>query len=184
MNLITRSPLLLLFSVLFFSIQCHANTSAERVFSTVNQRLSYMEDVARYKHQQHLPVEDLTREKIVLKKALLAAENYGFNITSIQHFFTVQINAAKAIQYRHRADLLAEKNNTQPPKDLIKEVRPALISLGTETLRLLHDYLKDNTAFGPDQYPLFHQSITNRYLSDNDKQLLFDALLNIRLSNN
>ena len=45
----------------------------------VNERLSYMKDVAGYKAEQHLPIEDLTQEKKVLDQSLSEAESFGLN---------------------------------------------------------------------------------------------------------
>ena len=36
----------------------------------VNERLSYMKDVAGYKAEQHLPIEDLTQEKFSINRFL------------------------------------------------------------------------------------------------------------------
>ena len=44
--------------------------AAERVFETINARLSWMDDVARYKRVNAIPVEDLEREVIVIDKAI------------------------------------------------------------------------------------------------------------------
>lgn len=44
----------------------------------INERLSYMKDVAGYKAEQHLPIEDLTQEKKVLDQSVSEAESFGF----------------------------------------------------------------------------------------------------------
>ncbi|MCP3901424.1 MAG: chorismate mutase, partial [Desulfobacteraceae bacterium] len=48
------------------SSQAWAEVTSEELFSTINERLSYMEDVALFKAQKHLPIENIEREKVVL----------------------------------------------------------------------------------------------------------------------
>ena len=81
-----------------------------RIFSTINERLSYMEDVALFKAQNHLPIEDIQRESVVINKAKVSASEQGLDPEIVKDFFQAQISVAKAIQYRYRADLLS-----QPP---------------------------------------------------------------------
>lgn len=74
----------------------------------VNQRLAYMKDVAGYKAQQHLPIEDLAQEARVLASTQAEAERLGLDPLSVRPFILAQMDAAKAIQYRYRADWLAQ----------------------------------------------------------------------------
>lgn len=81
--------------------------SAAAIGGLVNQRLSFMKDVAGYKAQQHLPIEDVTQEVKVLAVSEAAAERLGLVSTSVRPLIVAQMDAAKAIQYRYRADWLA-----------------------------------------------------------------------------
>ena len=63
----------------------------------VNQRLSLMKDVAGYKAQQHLPIEDLAQEAKVLANAQAEAGRLGLEPASVRPFITAQMDAAKAI---------------------------------------------------------------------------------------
>lgn len=102
----------------------------------VNERLSYMKDVAGYKVEQHLPIEDLTQEKKVLDQSLSEAESFGLNSETVKPFIVTQMNVAKAIQYRYRADWLSSPESNWKPQDLA-EVRLKISTLNTELLKIL-----------------------------------------------
>lgn len=95
---------------LFVIFSFHANAeenAASTLFKTINDRLSYMEDVALFKAVNHLPIEDSVREKKVIANAKTSAASKGLDPDSVEAFFEAQISVAKAIQYRYRADLLS-----------------------------------------------------------------------------
>ncbi len=102
----------------------------------VNERLSYMKDVAGYKAEQHLPIEDLAQEKKVLDQSISEAESFGLNSETVKPFIVTQMNVAKAIQYRYRADWLSSPETNWKPQDL-SEVRLKISSLNTELLKIL-----------------------------------------------
>lgn len=77
------------------------------------------------------PIEDIGREQVVIDKASQSAEKVGLNKQSVVGFFEAQISAAKAIQYRYRADLLSQ-TTSKTPRDLQTVIRPALIKLGKQ----------------------------------------------------
>ena len=91
-----------------------AGPDPSAVFSAINERLSYMEDVALFKANHQRPIEDIKREAFVIEKAAKSAQEFGLNRESIVAFFTSQISAAKAIQYRYRADLLSQPSSKKP----------------------------------------------------------------------
>ena len=95
-----------------------------------------MKDVAGYKAEQHLPIEDLTQEKKVLDQSLSEAESFGLNSETVKPFIVTQMNVAKAIQYRYRADWLSSPESNWKPQDLA-EVRLKISSLNTELLKIL-----------------------------------------------
>ena len=158
--------------------QAQATTSP--LFSSINQRLSHMPQVALYKAQHKLPIEDISREKRVLAQALLAAEKAGLESQSVSAFFEAQIAAAKAIQYRYRAELLSR---TMPPngKDLTTQIRPALIRLGTQIIKQLTRRLQKGQPISQQDWPAFEQAVQSPYLIEADKRALFSSLLKIRL---
>ncbi|WP_347230499.1 chorismate mutase, partial [Vibrio splendidus] len=106
-----------------------------------------MQDVAIYKAIHGLPIEDLKREEIVLKKSSLASENYGLNVDSMKSFTVALMSSAKAIQYRYRADMLSKSVDTNAARDLKSEIRPALIKLGSELNMSISEYLGSGNVF-------------------------------------
>lgn len=104
----TSAKLLLLWTGLFFSVTTLAMpTQSADVASLINQRLSHMKDVAGYKAQHHLAIEDLPQEAKVLANSVAEAEKLGLDGESVKPFIQAQMDAAKAIQYRYRADWLS-----------------------------------------------------------------------------
>ncbi len=145
----------------------------------VNERLSYMKDVAGYKAEQHLPIEDLTQEKKVLDQSLSEAESLGLNSETVKPFIVTQMNVAKAIQYRYRADWLSSPESNWKPQDLA-EVRLKISSLNTELLKNIAYELKKNHNKAPHgcsyMLPVQHSP-----LKDADKKALCVALNKIKL---
>jgi chorismate mutase len=170
---------LFLFSALLsFSTLAAPNPAA--LFNTINLRLSYMEDVGLYKANHHLPIEDVAREKVVIDKAIQSAQQAGLDGHSVAAFFKSQITAAKAIQYRYRADLLNQPTQ-RTPQNLKTVIRPALIQLGKAINTRLKQYLSAGGKLTAQDWPKFQTTIACRYLSTADKKALFDALTNVRL---
>lgn len=145
----------------------------------VNERLSYMKDVAGYKAEQHLPIEDLTQEKKVLEQSLSEAESFGLNSETVKPFIVTQMNVAKAIQYRYRADWLSSPETNWKPQDLA-EVRLKISTLNTELLKNIADELKKNNNKAPHgcsyMWPVQHSQ-----LKDADKKALCETLNKIKL---
>ncbi|WP_322976425.1 chorismate mutase [Acinetobacter pittii] len=145
----------------------------------VNERLSYMKDVAGYKAEQHLSIEDLTQEKKVLDQSLSEAESFGLNSETVKPFIVTQMNVAKAIQYRYRADWLSSPESNWKPQDLA-EVRLKISSLNTELLKNIADELKKNNNKAPHgcsyMWPVQHPQ-----LKEGDKKALCMTLNKIKL---
>lgn len=164
-----------------FSTYADQRQAAEELFDLINQRLSYMEDVALYKAQHGLAVEDKEREAIVIANTAQSAEMNGIEISSAETFFAAQIEVAKYIQWRvlevHSEQEIAEA----APRDLIEEIRPALNQLGDSMLESISDYLKHYGPVAEDQMDLFNQRVVNAYLSTEQRKDLFDALVGMQL---
>lgn len=175
-----------LFLLIGFLLSATANLQAAEadlaeLFSAIDERLSHMESVALYKAQNQLPIEDIAREEIVIADAKRAAYLEGINPDSIEAFFMAQISAAKAIQYRYRAELLSAPNPS-PAVDLDRTIRPAITELGNRIVILLTNYLKDTGSIKPIDIEQFNLAISTRFISEADKNLLFNALLKARLN--
>ncbi|KFI10887.1 gamma subclass chorismate mutase AroQ [Vibrio coralliilyticus] len=170
-------PLLLTSAVMSF--QVFASPTKTDIFSTIDHRLSYMEDVALHKANNGIAVEDKKRDAVVIESASVAAEKEGLDKQSVEAFFAAQISAAKAIQFRYRADLLTAQE-TRTPRDLKTVIRPELIKLGQEITSGIAEYLDEGGEFKQSDWPTFQAAINERYLTDADKKALFAALVLIK----
>ena len=150
------------------------------LYSLLNERLGYMEDVARYKTQNQIPVEDREREAIVLEDAYQLAATAGIDAATMEEFFAAQIAAAKAIQYRFRADMLT-RSMPERTIDLEREIRPALDRLGTDIVRMFAEILRAGLVMQEEGRDLFSSTLTASLLTDADKDALFNAMLRVRL---
>ncbi|OZG72876.1 chorismate mutase [Hahella sp. CCB-MM4] len=171
---------LALLSLLLFSVNVLSEPSPQGLFSTINERLGYMEDVALFKANNHKAIEDIEREKTVIEKASQSAESAGLERESVVAFFTAQIAAAKAIQYRYRADLLSRPEG-KTPRDLNTVIRPALIELGNRINQEMAEFLQQGGKLSDHDWQEFEVALNERYLVEADKKALFDALSQVRL---
>lgn len=171
---------ILIFAASLISFNSIASVTSQDLFTAINLRLSYMEDVALYKAYNNEPIEDTKREAIVINNASISAEKEGLNKESVVDFFSAQISAAKAIQYRYRADLLTTSTDKKP-KDLETIIRPELIKLGKDINTKIAQYLREGGSFTKDELEVFKATLKSRYLKESDKELLFDSLTKIRL---
>lgn len=152
--------------------------SAEELFTLINNRLRHMKAVALFKAQQHRAVEDLERENLVLKKSLNSAKQQCLDATSVSEFFQAQMDAAKAIQYRYRAQWLSEGTAKQSTD--LDSLRQSLNSLGTKIVEGLSSHLSNHGRLGQELFQKFHWQLDIRHLSKNDKQRLFSSLINVQ----
>lgn len=158
-----------------------ADTMSNGIFELINQRLTYMQDVALFKATNHRAVEDLTREKQVLEKALVNAQQAGLQPDSIADFFQAQMDAAKAIQYRYRAEWLSASPENKKHRDLASEVRPRLLQLGHQIVIQISEYLQGGGTFDSNVQKDFDRTVNVKHLSENDKKKIFESLRMIRL---
>ena len=156
---------------------------AIHIFRLINERLEYMEMVALYKHQSHIPVEDLTREKFILEESLLSASEQGLDPDSVSVFFQSQIDAAKAIQYRYRADWLTSPPEHAETIDLTNEIRPRLTTLGKAIVASISGYLNTGQSFNSGQLTEFMDTVKVHNLSIIDKENIFRSLLQVKYYN-
>jgi chorismate mutase len=114
----------------------------DRVLILIQQRLGYMDDVARNKWNSGAAIEDLPREREIIDGLGRQAPGYGLDAGFAREFFRAQIEASKIIQ-RTRFDEWRVQN--QPPfkdlSDLRETIRPALDALTPELMHSLADAL-------------------------------------------
>ena len=163
-----------------FSMQSVAS-EATHIFQLINERLAYMEGVSLYKREAGKSVEDIAREKLVLEKSSIKASELGLNPDSTIDFFQIQVNAAKAVQYRYQADWLFNPPLAQQHPDLVSVVRPNLIRIGDELIESISKYLKKGQHFNDDQKGEFFSAIRVHNLSDPEKERIYKALQSITL---
>lgn len=110
----------------------------EPLRQVMNERLSLMIDVARYKWNAKAPIEDLPREKQIIDSLKAQAQKLGVPAAWAEHFFRAQIEAAKAIQ---RAQFIEwERSGAgrfENVPDLATQIRPRLDALTPRLLREL-----------------------------------------------
>jgi chorismate mutase len=73
-------------SALIFTSTIHGAESESSLFQAIDERLGYIKDVAAYKAQNQIPVEDVGREKIVLSNAKELAAIHGLDPDSMERF--------------------------------------------------------------------------------------------------
>ena len=148
----------------------------------VNQRLSYMKDVAAYKWKHQLPIEDLEREQAVIRNSIERATAYGLDSASTRNFFEEQITAAKLIQQYWFDQWTAHGFDEQLVfRDLNSEVRPALLKLGDQILRAISElnlWKKSRRFISRNRFN-FINSLTTEGLGLREKRLLYEAATQI-----
>lgn len=150
----------------------------QNVYTRINQRLSYMKDVAGYKEKNHLAVEDLIQEAKVLTSSVCEAQKLGLDEVSVRPFLQVQMDAAKAIQYRYRADWLLEPERDWQPTPL-EQIRSELSVLNIQILGSVSSMLKTGGIFNDKSD--FMAIVDQTHLTESNKHKLWVALTRIRL---
>ncbi|AIJ07726.1 MULTISPECIES: chorismate mutase [Edwardsiella] len=151
---------------------------SEDIASLINQRLSYMKDVAGYKANHHLAIEDLPQEAKVLANAMREAATLGLDGESVKPFIQAQMDTAKAIQYRYRADWLSMPEKGWQPESL-EQVRAKISMLNTT---ILTDIRTQLTAGDPlTDKAAFMKRLNQTNLRDSDKEHLWYSLKKITL---
>ncbi|WP_416361622.1 chorismate mutase [Kosakonia cowanii] len=146
----------------------------------INERLSWMKDVAGAKAQQHQAIEDLAQEQKVLARAVIDAEALGLDGESVKPFIQAQMDAAKAIQYRYRADWLATPETNWQPRPL-DEVRKQISELSDRILRKVAERLKASGKLTEADREEFMRTVQQHNLTGQDKAHMWQALESISL---
>lgn len=147
----------------------------------INLRLGWMKDVAGYKAQHHQPIEDLSQEHKVLEKALGDARQLGLDSRTVQPFIQAQMDVAKAVQYRYRADWLAVPEKEWQPRPL-EVVRQQIGAYSDAILRSVSLRLKQGTPVSQREEAAFMQAIQQPHVTPQDKALLWRTFSAITLT--
>nr|WP_113867903.1 chorismate mutase [Brenneria salicis]NMN90926.1 chorismate mutase [Brenneria salicis ATCC 15712 = DSM 30166]RBP60542.1 chorismate mutase [Brenneria salicis ATCC 15712 = DSM 30166] len=162
----------------FWALTAQAGKN-EKIAQLIDQRLDYMKDVAGYKAENHLPIEDLPQERKVIEKSLVETESLGLEGESVRNFMIAQISVAKTIQYRYRADWLSVPEKNWKPRDLA-DIRQRISALSDATIRQIADELKNKRGVKVD-YCSSIQTMQRHNLKTSDKEMLCLALNQITL---
>jgi chorismate mutase-like protein len=124
-----------------------ATDTGQELSKLIGARLSIMQEVAKYKWNKNAPIEDPDREQKLLDSVGKQAQAGGLQPEWAQHFFRLQIEAAKLAQYQ----LFQDWRRTQHPAfsdapDLATVVRPRLDALTPLLLKSLKSHWKDIAA--------------------------------------
>jgi len=149
-------------------------TPERQLYDLLNTRLSLMREVAAHKMLNGIPIEDVSRERVVIEAAVADGLRRGILPESSRFFFTVQIEQAKAIQ-RHWFDRWRQEGAPGQALDLVVETRPRLLRLG-------QDIVDASAVPGlTHSRELFYSSLSVEGLDQGGKDRLFEALSGIRV---
>lgn len=172
----------LMFSIVMvgtFITPAHASENGN-LPGLINERLSYMKDVASAKAENHQPVEVIAQEEKVLHSTQNEAASLGLDPDSVKPFIVAQMSAAKAIQYRYRADWLSTPETDWKPRPL-ESIRTDIAGLSTRILQRLAVELKANGKISPDNQAAFIAALQQKNLNEADKAQLYKTLKQVRL---
>jgi chorismate mutase len=115
-----------------------AEKAIDELLRLVQQRLSLMHDVARWKWANHTPIEDPAREKSLLDDLAERGRALGLDPAITRTFFRGQIEAAKLIQRTDFGRWETDRQGPQgEPPDLASVLRPRIDGLNGELLAAL-----------------------------------------------
>ncbi|MEQ9266248.1 MAG: gamma subclass chorismate mutase AroQ [Balneolaceae bacterium] len=148
---------------------------------SINTRLSYMKDVAAYKWENKIPIEDKAREVVVIQASQESALQNGLDTLTTRVFFELQITLAKQIQEYWFAKWEASGESPSEFKDLQEVVRPELIKVGNEIIQKISasDMATYRGHFINKNREAFTGLISTEGLSTKNKEELFEAVTSI-----
>jgi len=157
-----------------------ASASSPSIGNLINERLSWMKDVAGYKAQHHQAIEDLQQEKKVMESTLADADSLGLKGESVRPFIQAQMDAAKAIQYRYRADWLAAPEANWQPRPL-QDVRTQIGQLSARILQNVAARLKSGQPLTEQDREAFMRTVQQKNLHEQDKHRIWETMKGISL---
>ncbi|KLP57641.1 chorismate mutase [Enterobacter genomosp. O] len=145
----------------------------------LNTRFAVMKDVAGYKAANHLPVEDLPREKNVLLKAQSAARDAMLAPQSIDTFVQTQMAISKNIQYRYLDRWRLQPEKEWQPRPLA-QVRAQILELDNTILNLISRQILTGGGFSEEQGRMLAQLLDDKEITALEKAQLIGALGKIK----
>ncbi len=115
-----------------------ASAAAVVLAQLIDERLTLMPDVARYKWNQKAAIEDLPRERQLIESVRQQALQRGLSPDRAEAFFAAQIEASKLIQRELFARWEVQgQGRFEVVRDLAGDIRPKLDSLNPQLLAAL-----------------------------------------------
>ncbi len=166
------------------SSQTHSPEFA-RLVTLVDQRLHLMKDVAAYKLAHQIAIENKQREQVVLASAIASARQHQLDPVSLEPFFRLQIEIAKAVQLSWIDNWQAEGRLASSDimiADLQADIRPELLTLGEQLVAQIPLALSELHAVNSFDSHLktVNRLIRTPFVSAAMKRELLQALLQIR----
>ncbi|MBO9530589.1 MAG: chorismate mutase, partial [Acinetobacter oleivorans] len=112
-------------------------------------------------------------------QSLSEADSFGLSSETVKPFIVTQMNVAKAIQYRYRADWLSSPESNWKQQDLA-DVRLKISTLNTELLKNIAYELKKNNNKAPHSCS-YMWTVQHPQLKEADKKALCMTLNKIKL---
>ena len=110
-----------------YSIQAEERRTLTTLIDASAQRLALAREVALAKWDNGAPVEDLARERQVVRAAIAAGREKGLSAEFVNRFFSAQIEATKLIQYALLTKWSGQGKAPRHPRiNLAQRVRPQI----------------------------------------------------------
>lgn len=149
----------------------------------MNERFSWMKDVAGDKYLQNKPVEDLVQENKVLKSTTEKAVALGLNANTVRPFIQAQMNAAKFIQSSFIEQWKAAGGlpTGWTPRPL-ETVRAAIAKQSDTILADLANLLRTGKKITNTDQAIFRNNLKERPLDELNIKSMFSTLQQVRLN--
>lgn len=171
----------ILFALVFYLSISSTYADDKLIIQLINQRMGLMKDIAANKALHHQAIEDLEQEQKVLAASLTQASQLGIDPQSIEPFIHAQMDVAKAIQYRYRADWLSSPEPNWQARDL-SSVRQKISQLSSDLIDNIAQELYKKERLELSANHLKESSIlTHPHVSLADQRRLLDTLAIIQL---
>ena len=157
-----RIPLAIIFVIgcSQVSVSHWEKETALRLFQLMNQRLSLMKEVAAFKFQAGLPIEDKKREKVVIQNFIERATDYHLESRGIQVLIEAQIQVAKDIQSKYFQQWQDAITFPEVPiKDLKTEIRPRLAAISQDIIDTLGLFFMEGGTFSKELEKEFYRTV-------------------------
>jgi chorismate mutase len=133
------------------------------------RRLVIAEQVALAKWDNGMPVEDASREDLIISRATKTGLSRGLDPTSVSNFFRAQIEANKLVQYSLLADWRREgRAPDHSPVDLYHTIRAKLDDVDKE---LIAELAESRVMRGSAACPSDIAKAVRKYTSAHTKQI-------------